>query len=389
MSVSVPRPPIFFGDWARSHPEPMQHSETTFRFLDRVADPYFVAVREVINDWVGRYPGSHASRLLTRFGSESEQEQMGAWWELCLYTVLTASGWTLEPEPEVSGTRNRPDYLATRQPSAFYLEATSSNPATDKVAEHNRLGAVLDALQRLEISGFFLDVHWDRVGSSSPPITGLRKALSTWVSGLSREQVLADYTRGGVFALPTWRWAEHGWQLTFMAYPWGEKALASDQRLPTLGSEGSGVAETVDHVLPMQRAFRAKHDRYGALPDPYVLAYLNTSEHSATELTHFNALVGPLQGAPDGCWYTRRGPINRDVAAVIAVWGIRPSHFLTPSPTVFISPWAHTPFEAELPWPTVIIRSDGTTERRVPAQSLHELLGLPPDWPGVEPFTPG
>jgi hypothetical protein len=381
------QPPIFFGNWARSDPLPMRHNETTFRFLDRVDDPYFAAVRAVINDWIARYPQPNVNWLMTRLRSESEQEQMGAWWELYLYDVMTAAGWAMELEPEVLETPNRPDFLARRPPGAFYLEATSSNPSIQKVAEQNRLAAVLEFIANTQISGFFLDVHWDRIGPGSPSVGGLREELTRWLGGLSREQVLADYARGGVFALPTRTWSKHGWKVSFMAYPWGERALTRSTRLPTLGAEGPGYAEIVDQTSPMERAFKAKHKRYGSLPDPFVLAYVSRGDHPATELTFLNALLGPLRGGPDGCWYARGQPINQDISAVIAGYEVRPSNFLRVIPSVFTNPWAITPFKEVLPWPTVVLAPDGSESQRDAGKPLHALLGLPPEWPGIEPFS--
>jgi hypothetical protein len=40
-----------FDDKARTDPAPSYARESTYAFLDRVDDPIFVAVREVLNAW--------------------------------------------------------------------------------------------------------------------------------------------------------------------------------------------------------------------------------------------------------------------------------------------------------------------------------------------------
>jgi hypothetical protein len=134
----------------------------------------------------------------------------------------------------------------------------------------------------------------------------------------------------------------------------------------------------------MQRAFRAKHKRYGeAMDHPFVLAYLNTKESPANTSTHLNSLFGPLTGGPDGCWYAQGQPVNRDIAAVIVVWNLMPTRVLGPIPRVFLNPWATNPLTANLPWPTVEFNpADGSSTETTAEVPLAQLLGISEEFDG-------
>lgn len=374
---------VLFVDHKRTDSSRSKYRETTFGFLDRVQSNYFGNVRELLNRWVEGYPTEHRAELIQRLRSASSDQQMSAFWELYLHEVMRSARWDMTVHPGIVGSSTFPDFLARRAPDLFFLEATSSTRSAERVADDNRLGIVIDELEKLETPNFSLWVDCDRSGADSPSVTAIRKDLSQWLRGLSRERALADYAAGGIFALPSHVWSHGGWEFSFIAYPRSEGAIGKPD-LHTVGSHGRSEASIVDHTTPMQRAVQAKRVKYGrTLAHPLALGYLNTHEHSASPLSHHNALFGPLLGGPDGCWFTRRGPVNKEVAAIVAVWNLKPWTILRSVPTVFLNPWAQMPLAAELPWPVVHTDpSDGSTTVTEPALSLGELLDLPEDWPG-------
>jgi hypothetical protein len=376
-----------FADWERTDPEPMRHVETVIGFLDRVHRPYYARARNLVNDWVDRYPAPHRERLITRLRSESGEQQLAAFWELYIHEVMRAAGWEMTVDPPVLGTKHVPDFLAARGEHAVYIEATSSNRSSEQVADDNRLARVMDELAKLEPSDFSLWVDCDRSGPDSPRAAGLRDELARWLSRLSRDDALRDYESGGFDALPKYEWRRDGWEFSFAAYPHGDVTGAPD--LPVIAAEGRTAGYIVDHTTPMQRAFKAKHKRYGnALEHPFVLAYLNTNESPANAQTHLHALFGPLTGGPDGCWYAKGQPVSRDIAAVIAVWNLMPTRVLSAIPTVFLNPWASRPLTTPMPWPTVEFdpAKRRSTETK-PTVSLAQLLSVPEEFDGrARPF---
>jgi hypothetical protein len=53
--LPVPIPEPLFQDTPRDNPATKQAAESTYKFLDRVADPVFARVRETLSAWFDRF----------------------------------------------------------------------------------------------------------------------------------------------------------------------------------------------------------------------------------------------------------------------------------------------------------------------------------------------
>ncbi len=120
-----------FDDKVRTDPEPGYARESTYAFLDRVDDPVFAAVRELLNAWVGRFASLHddaaISDLVGRLRSKEDIAFYAAFWELYLHELFVRLGFNIEVHPE-SGKDTRPDFRLTRDGREIYLEAVMPNP---------------------------------------------------------------------------------------------------------------------------------------------------------------------------------------------------------------------------------------------------------------------
>jgi hypothetical protein len=332
-----------FDDWERTDAEPMRHLETIIPFLDLVDRPYFARARALVNDWTDCYPASSRDRLITRLQSESTEQQLAAFWELYIHEVMRAAGWNTTVDPSVPGTNNVPDFLAVRGDHALYVEATSSNRSAERVADDNRLARLMDELAKLGPSEFRRGlgcVAKVRVEARGMGILIYR--LSSWGQNSPGPRSPGDWRRGpdgGVHRRP--------------------------HHPHAAGFHGQAQEVRTEVGAPL-RARLPEHERVAS-----------KRRHSPP------CTVGPLTGGSDGCWYARGQPVNRDIAAVIAVWNLMPTRVLGSIPAVFLNPWATTPLSATLPWPTVEFdpAAGSTTETDLPIP-LAQLLGISEEFDG-------
>lgn len=127
-----------FDDRERSDPRPASGSTGSFDFLDRVATPYWAAVRSLLEDWFAEF-SRHAMPnetrdVRSRFRSRNGQQHQAAFWELYVFALLRhlfpSSIVAVEKHPRAAA--KRPDFavIAGLRPQ-LYVEAVS--PQNDPV----------------------------------------------------------------------------------------------------------------------------------------------------------------------------------------------------------------------------------------------------------------
>ena len=113
---------LLFSVGRRVNPLHAGYAESSFAFLDRVAQPYWARIRDELDRWFADFPeGEHARDLRNRFRKDDPRQHYAAWWELYLYTFLRRSGFEVEVHPYVHGTRDRPDFLVRSRRGVFYV----------------------------------------------------------------------------------------------------------------------------------------------------------------------------------------------------------------------------------------------------------------------------
>jgi hypothetical protein len=378
----------------RSDGAPASHGEDMFSFLTRVDQPYWAAVRDVLDEWFAELPAAEQDELRKRFRTGKYGEILSALWQLYLHALLVRSGFTVTAHPTLPGTERMPDFIALDESGeGLYLEAAVVVEPDDEAARRRVLGGIYDQISLVPSPRFWLRVYLDAEGDQPPPAARLRPFLTDWLATL-------DYDRSVELAYakrwdeqPQTTWEVAGWKLRFMVLP-----KVPPDRGPTIGmypSEG-GVFDVRSEVLP---TLKKKASRYGQPDRPYVIAVLcdnvvgNDGDIEAALFgrTTINfARAGEqtfywgAQRKHDGLWTPDRGT---RVSAVLSATEFKPHTLAGVVPRLWTNPWARRPLAVDLPW--AAHASPTETEAPLitdPVKPPHEVLGLAADWPPGEPF---
>lgn len=146
---------VLFDEIGRTDRRPADHSEGSFRFLNRVDAPYWQRVRDVMEEWFGRVPSDSAADIRGRFRDRDDRQHMGAFWELYVHEALRREGFTMTGHPDLVGSPHKPDFLAHRGDESFYVEATVSWPVGEQLAAERRRSRFYDAVNKCGRRTFF------------------------------------------------------------------------------------------------------------------------------------------------------------------------------------------------------------------------------------------
>ncbi len=79
---------------------------------DEGADPETGRVRQLVDQWLARYPASSRDNLISRFRSLNDDAHLSAFFELFIHKLVTTRGHRVaNVEPKLSHTEKRPDFL--------------------------------------------------------------------------------------------------------------------------------------------------------------------------------------------------------------------------------------------------------------------------------------
>lgn len=387
---------LIFDDLVRTDRTPRKPNEAEYGFLNRSSESVFTGTRQLLQEWVGRYPSSDRNSLIRSMQSPNDHEFESAFWELYLHEAYRCAGYRLTVHPNVSGSSKHPDFLVENDDSRFYLEAVRTNMPAGKLAEKRRLGEVHTVLEELAADKFKIRFTYDSIGSQPLATTKLRIQLKQWLASLDPGAVIAAYAASPKDqSLPRHSFAEDGWSLEFTALPLGPETAGKGGRL--VGVFGAKRAAGVDNVSPLARAVDQKANRYGALDAPLVIAVMANTEFPTRDYQIQEALYG-LSAAPpreaakepgvlyqDGHWLTRKGWRRGHAPQVITACGLKPWFVTRVQPCL----WSTIEAKADIPtqprWlaRVTVENSDPTIS---PAQPMNELFGLPEGWPSDDAF---
>jgi hypothetical protein len=163
-------------------------------------------VRDLLEAWFARLPGPAQTDVRSRLWERDRRLALAAFWELYLHELLTRLGYRLVPHPTVPGAGARPDFLATRDQEAFYLEALIHGPPTEAWRAERRLYPILDVLHEVQREPFVVTLAQATCGHGTPPLRALRSELVRWLDSLSTATTDA-----------TLSWQRGSWSLQFRA----------------------------------------------------------------------------------------------------------------------------------------------------------------------------
>jgi hypothetical protein len=147
----IPRPDI---DWSDQH-------EAAFAYLNRSGRPEAARVRQLVEDWLARYPADGRDAQVARLRSTIDDQHRAAFFELFVHELLLTRGHRImEIEPKLPHTPKSPDFLVqAKEGHRCYLECiVATGRSQQEVAAQARLNQALTALDRTSSPHHFLDL---------------------------------------------------------------------------------------------------------------------------------------------------------------------------------------------------------------------------------------
>jgi hypothetical protein len=369
-----------------------KRTETLFRALNRVARPEFDAVRSLLESWFERFPDAGKKQLRGDFRATEPRQSLGAFWELYVHEIHRRLGYELERDPELADTRRRPDFLARRGDSAFYLEATVITISNDEMAAQTRWNVILDLIDEAFDPDFSVSVRVKVGGQDTPSRHDVIPHVEAWLASLEWTDappvIQRDETELRV----------RDWVLKLRAHPKPPSARGDPLLFPTIFSNGV-LDSRVDERQYLEDNLRDK-SKYGKPALPFVVAALCTRNLVTDRLIQW-ALYGPevltvpvlggvgqinaasLTRNPYGLWQRGAEPQVTRVSAVLTARHLGPLVIPSADLTLWKNPWAARPLtEQRLPWRTITgDLEQNSLEVTEPTVLPRELLELDADWP--------
>lgn len=368
-----------------------RRAESAFNVLNRSADPQVSRVRESMETWFGSFPEPAKAELASRLRSGDQRGFESAFFELFLHEVAHRLGCELEPHPELTGTSKHPDFLV-RSPShePSYLEAVVSSELSDEeLGAEKRADELLDGLNRLEVSNFFLGVCVLIQGPKPLSQRRLRQFAEIQLAQLTPQAVENAMQSGALQGPPRFRYRDEGWDIELTPMP--KSAAAHAAGAPLIGIEITPVRD-IDTITPLNAALKKKSRRYGRLDKPYLIA-LSAMDMFADEPSVRAALFGTedvrFKQLPNGTWtidnryrdalwISDTGPQYTRVSGVIFARKANPGNLLSSADMVlYLNPWADHAYTGELTQLRTL-QQQGTEHHVRPGRSVRDLLQLTP-----------
>ena len=379
---------MLFDDILRPDMAPHNEHEAVFCYLNRSGRPEAACVRQLVENWLTRYPANHRGALIARLRSSIDDQHRSAFFELFVHEFLLVRGHQiLAIEPKLSHTKKSPDFLVkAKEGHCLYLECVlATGRSQNEVAAQARLKQVLTALDRTSSPRHFLALTVHGVPTAPISIKAMTKALQVWIAALPDGDSAMN--------TPFFTHNEHGATFIIRAFP---------RRNPGRADRAIGVQSipprqvTVDDDL--KSALKEKANRYGKLDRPYVVA-VNALDLFAREDDAFDALFGStctvveqISGRetfresrnPDGIWHGPGGARHKGLSAVLSTERIDPWNFARRCGRLIRNPWATAPVP-----PFALGVNDIQPKRGhchiTAGQSMGKIFGLPDGWPEAQP----
>lgn len=381
----------------RTNPLPAASDEDSFRFMNRVDQPFWERIRDELEGWFAGYPREHAPDLRARFRNAAPAQHFAAWWELYVHRAFTQLGFGVEVHPALPETSRRPDFRVTGEGDSFLVEAaTTFSGIVDDERHAERDGWIIAAIEKASSPNFDIQLEVERSGLQRPAVREIVEPVERWLAALDPDDAIA----AGYDARPTLPLSVRDWELTLAALPRKRDARGRRDRPGVLPPMSTGY---VDTVAKLRGTLTRKRRQHGVQEEPVIVAVLLVSGFVDDE-DIARALLGDIgwqfdrKNPSDGRWVRERNGFwmqgsrarGTRISAVLTANGLTPQNAAKAWPRLWSNPWARRPLSAELPFPTASAdRNGGVTYQDVEV-SPAALLGIPEDWPGPEgPFSKG
>ena len=373
-------------------------NESSFDYYNISARPGLVAIRELIERWYAEFPDAGKADIRGRSRSGKETGFRSAFFELYLYQLCRALGFSVDiyPSMEHHARNPHPDFILSRDGKPLlYVEGTLAQKPQGVTAAERRQAELEDAINRLHSPDFWLSLDTRGTATENIPVSKVRKKLQEWLKGLRVEEVAAQAEIKGDAALPTVIDSYGGLTITVTANPKPpEKRGNSDMR--PLGIVMPDELLEWDTKDDIRQAVLRKAKCYGDLKLPYIIAI-----NVMNELFEFDDVLQGLFGqlvtevrrsqgayqhrtvnAGDGAWRGKTEPRNTIVSGVLIVNNLLPTTIGRETPLLIHNPWAQNPLPTDA-WKLPQKSVDTTTGKIIthPGSQAREILGVPERWP--------
>lgn len=392
-----------FSDGTRSEESFPRFGHSTFYALEQRSGLEWDAMRDLVEVWWQRSPEECRMDIKGRIQSGDDEQFRSAFVELYVSELLLRAGCQLIGHPDLGTGTNRPDFLATNsRGKQFVVEVTTSASPVATRGEQKRLDVLLDGINKLTISKFFLRLEVVSVGSRDVSTIRLRSDLQGWLETLDHSKVLDQIAKHRMVPLDedsfSFVWKDSGWEINFS--PWPKSPEFFDKPSRTVGSFGPSRASAVNDTDAIRGRLKDKANRYGEFALPYIIAFetqnwidpdysAETSLYGDDQITIRMASDGTevteRSLKPNGFWRIRSGFSNQQVSAVIMLNNISPWAFASGTPTLWHHPEPTFPIDT---FSSILgsyhLTPTGSMVKSEPSTSQHAYFNIPTSWPSPE-----
>ena len=375
---------MLFDDIPRPDKDMHDQHEAAFCYLNRSGRCEAARVRQLVENWLTRYPANHRGALIARLRSNIDDQHRSAFFELFVHEfLLVREHQILAIEPKLSHTEKSPDFLVkTKEGHCLYLEcALVTGRSQGEAAAQARLNQARAAIDRVCSPRHFLDLTVHGVPTAPIPIKAMKRDLQAWIAALPDGDSAIDPA--------PFEHNQHGATFWIRAFP---------RRNPGCAGRAIGVQSIPPRQLmvddDIKTALGKKANRYGKLDHPYVVA-VNALDRYARKDDAFDALFGStctvveqIAGKetfresrnPDGIWHGPGGARHKGLSAVLSTERIDPWRFATQRGRLIRNPWATAPV------PPFDLGVDDSQPKQghchmTAGRPMGEIFGLPYGWP--------
>jgi hypothetical protein len=352
-------------------------------------------LRRTLEGWFGRLPVHARPSLGAAFRRSRLPDHLGAFWELYVHELALRLAYDVDVDigREDPGWR-RPDFLLRRDDRQMWVEATVIL-GDDAIhpADRTRVDQLYDAIERIEVRDYLLDVRTAQVGDTTPGRRSIGRPLERWLRELDYDQVLA--LRETDSPRPQHTFGFDDWVVHITASAWLPE-LRGRPDLGVIGSKTEGVGRVADvdtfkhfeDAGPIGRELRRKAGWYGELDHPFVIAALCAGP-LVTDHDIAQGLIGPIRyrldprggGASggyehDGLWLGPEGLRNRRVSGVLTVASLRPTAIAVVEPVLWTAPEASHPLTCSTPLRSFDFDQTARVTERPAASAIAQIFGL-------------
>lgn len=379
--LGAPRLSLF--DEVERYSGPARHAESSFHFLNRAADEWWRAVRELLESWYARYPDDTGD-LRARFRQDDPRQHVAAWWELYIYVLFERLGYVVDIHPGVDGTFNTPDFRLSNGTQTMYVEcAVLFEDASEAVSDSQAW--LFDCINEANSADFIGTITVEQTGSLRPSMREILEPINSWLASLDWHEVDALVEESG--EAPEATFDIRGWRFTLDAWP-----VNADNRGETgrfIGSYLVGSEAPRDDERRLRNLIAKKGSRYGSA-QPLVLAVLAWSsfidERDLTCALFGSVVVKYYESSSIPPWavrerdgYWRPDDPQKGARLGGVLFGthlLKPSNPIASLPTLWVNPWAVHPIGAIEPFGWHTVNDDGISLSGEATRSSFDVFGI-------------